>query len=102
MPPVPNPNQNQAARRALARIAEGIADPATKPAPGQVAAFLNQVFQGIQNLPQEVQDEFHALFDNLTGPELDMLATMQATMVRLHGKGYDTLADKFNPTVAKF
>jgi Skp family chaperone for outer membrane proteins len=102
VPPIPRTNENQAARRALARIADGIADPATRPQHGQVAAFLDNIFQGVQNLPQDAQADFHALFDNLTDAELQMLANLQTTMKGLHGRGYDLLADKFNPTLAKF
>ena len=102
MPPVPNPNEKQAARRALARIAAGIADPATRPAQGQVATFLNQIFGDVQNVPQTVQDDFHATFDDLTTAELQKFARMQSKMVTLHGQGYDTLAEVVNPTLAKF
>ena len=97
---MPSQSDNQAARHALAKIAEGIA--AGEPKQGSVADFLNKVFQQGPNVPQEVQTEFHALFDDLTPDELAKLARMQNTMVKLHGKGYDSLADKFNPTLSKF
>lgn len=100
VPPVPNPSQNQAARRALATIAEGIADGTAQQV--GVPTFLDNVFQQVPNVPPDIQTAFHATFDDLTPIELQKFARMQNTMVGLHGRGYDTLADKFNPTVAKF
>ena len=97
---MPSQSDKQAARLALARIADGIANGTAQQ--GHVHEFLEGIFQQGPNVPADVQAEFHAVFDDLTTAELQKFGRMQTRMVGLRGRGYDNLSEEVNPTLSKF
>ena len=100
----PSREQKDAALLALARLAETIGDPQTRRrfASNNSADFLDEAMAEVNDLTDEVKDEFRRLFGDLTFEELRLLARLQETMLRLRDKGYDNLSEEVNPTVGKF